>query len=210
MLTPEINSPPRRYGSNGSAVLNSVCLIGLLAIVGACLVACGGGTPATQSQVPREAVQRQVAVAEMPALHQCLDRINQVLKNPATQDKANIDCLEGTYAGLTAKGDPCALRVDAARRRFEFDYGKEHVEVQWADVAIGPDGRPVHNLEASPLAVDQPGVQLTQFSPVPVPITQVVTLRAGAPVQGPRGLPQLSYWRLSAEATHEVKCRFAA
>ena len=177
----------------------------------ACLVACGGGTtPALQAPVPTVAAQRPVAVAEMPALHQCLTRINQVLRDDPSQKKLSLECLEGTYAGLTPKGDPCLLRVDAARKRFDFDYGPEHVEVEWADVAIGPDGRPVHNLEASPLGQDQPGVQISRFSPVPVAVTQVVALRAGAPVTGPRGLPHLSYLRVAADTTTEVKCRFGA
>ena len=68
----------------------------------------------------------------------------------------------------------------------------------------------VHNLEASPLGNDQPGVQMIRFSPVPEPVTQVVALRAGAPVTGPRGLPQLSYLRVGADTTTEVKCRFGA
>ena len=173
------------------------------------LAACGGAdAPAVKS--PVLAAQRSVAVAEMPALHQCLTRINQVLRGDPSQKQLNLECLEGTYAGLTPTGDPCLLRVDAARKRFDFDYGPEHVEVEWIDVAVGVGGRTVHNLEASPLGNDQPGVQMIRFSPVPEPVTQVVALRAGAPVTGPRGLPQLSYLRVGADVTTEVKCRFGA
>lgn len=188
-----------------------------LAWVCSLLTACGGSSDdpgAAALRRAQEAAATPVALQGLPALHQCLSGLSQQLKMPklATQQALNIACLVGTYGGKTTQGDDCFLQVDASQNRFTFGYGKQTAVIDWAEVAIGADGRPVHNLEATDLDAGRPGVQLTRLSAAPDALTETLALRAGlAHRAGPLGLPQISYQRVpQIGETLDVHCRFAA
>ena len=122
----------------------------------------------------------------------------------------NLDCLVGTYAGKTAQGDECFLRVDATQNRFTFGYGIQRAVIDWTEVALTADGRPVHNLEATDFDAARPGVQLSRFTAVPEALTETLALRAGLAQAGPKGLPQINYQRApQGGKTVDVECRFA-
>jgi hypothetical protein len=178
------------------------------AVVG--LVACGGGdAPMTASlRRAQEAVAKPVTLKQLPELHQCLSGLSQQLKLGASRADLSLACMAGRFSGLTMQGDACFLQVDAQLQRFSFVFGNRHVDMDWADVAVGTDGRPVHNLESSDLGGRQPGVQLTRFTPVPDVVTEALALRAGQSKQGPLGLPQMTYLRVQGGQAEEIRCRF--
>jgi hypothetical protein len=121
-----------------------------------------------------------------------------------------LACLTGTYRGQTPQGDECALKIDSMESRFTFSYGAQQIAIDWAVVAVGIEGRPVHNLESADLDEARPGVQLTRFTAVPEEMTETLALRAGQARQGPQGLPQISYLKVRAGKTEDLRCRFAA
>ena len=178
-----------------------------------CLAACGGSGEdvATAAALRRaqEAAATPVTLQQLPDLHQCLAGLSHQLKKAAALDKLSLGCLTGTYKGQTPKGDDCALKVDAMERRFTFSYGTQQVAVDWAVVAVAIDGQPVHNLESSDLDGARPGVQLTRFTAVPESVTETLALRAGLARHGPQGLPQISYLKVHAGKTEDLRCRFA-
>lgn len=177
----------------------------------AVLAACGGGSPAdAMLERAAEAARRPVAPAELPSLHRCLVDLSSALRASAAPQAVDLSCAAGTYRGLTTAGAPCHLRVDAGLRRFSFDDAERLVEIDLAPQAFLPDGRARYNLEPSPLNEQQPGVQLTRFTPLPEARTELIALRAGLPEPGPRGLPQLSYQQVQGGSVQEVRCRFGA
>jgi hypothetical protein len=177
------------------------------------LTACGGAEDATTKaalQRAREAAAKPVALQSLPALYQCLTGLSQQLKSGGSQDALSLSCLAGRYNGLTVLGEECFLQVDADLRQFKLVTGARSVQIDWAVVAMGADGRPVYNLESSDIDGARPGVQLTRFTAFPEAITETLALRAGLAQQGPTGLPQLSYLRVQAEQVEAVRCRFGA
>ena len=177
------------------------------------LSACGGGEDAANSVALRraqEAAVKPVALQQLPDLHACLSKLSQKLKSGSGRDGLSLDCLAGRFDGLTMQGEACFLQVDSQQRRFKFVFGNHSADIEWADVAMGSDGRPVHNLESSDLDNMRPGVQLTRFTPVPEAITETLALRAGLAKQGPQGLPQITYLRVHSGQPEEVRCRYGA
>lgn len=186
--------------------------LGCLGIV-VWLVACGGGedVPTTAAlQRAQAAAAKPVALQQLPELHQCLSGLSKKLKSGVSRLDLSLACLAGRFSGLTVQGDACFLQVDAQLQRFSFDFGNHHVDISWADVAMGADGRPVHNLESSDLGSRQPGVQLTRFTPTPDGVTEALALRAGQAMEGPLGLPQITYLRVQSGQAEEIRCRFGA
>lgn len=201
--------PSKPAHTRAPSRLAAVLLCGLLA-------ACGGSTDDPSVAALRRAQQAAatpVSLQRLPALHQCLSELSQQLQapKPAAQQALSIACLVGTYSGKTAKGDDCFLQVDGTQNRFTFGYGQQTAVIDWAEVAMAADGQPVHNLEATDLDADRPGVQLTRLTAVPEAITETLALRAGLAHQaGPLGLPQINYQRSRGSTVEEVGCRFAA
>ena len=199
---PAIARAPRRL------VLVTMC--GLVA-------ACGGSSDDPSAAALRraqEAAATPVALQRLPALHQCLSGLSQQLQTPKPADPQalSIACLVGTYSGKTTQGDDCFLQVDGTQNRFTFGYGKQTAVIDWAEVAMAADGRPVHNLEATDLDAARPGVQLTRLSANPDALTETLALRAGlAHRSGPLSLPQISYQRVPQTGKPlDIDCRFAA
>jgi hypothetical protein len=189
------------------------CALGLVAVAAAwMLAACGGADapPSASQQRAALAAQSQVGVSQLPQLHRCLSRLSSALHVEPTQRSVGLDCAAGTYSGLTAQGEACALRVDAGQARFSFTHAGRTVSIDWDDAALRAGALALHNLEPSDLGPQQPGVQLTRFTPLPEATTETLALRAGAPVGGPRGLPQMSYLRVQGGHAEEVLCRFGA
>jgi len=185
--------------------------------MGGLLTACGGSSDDPSAAALRraqEAAATPVALQRLPALHQCLSGLSQQLQasKPTPRQALSIACLVGTYSGKTAQGDDCFLQVDGTQNRFTFGYGQQTAVIDWAEVAMAADGRPVHNLEATDLDPTRPGVQLSRLNAAPEALTETLALRAGlAHRAGPLGLPQISYQRVpqSGKAL-DVICRFAA
>lgn len=177
------------------------------------LTACGGAEDAATKaalQRAQAAAAKPVALQALPALHQCLTGLSQQLRNGSLQDTPSLTCLAGRYSGLTVQGEDCFLQIDSDLRQFKLVAGARAVQIDWAVVAMGADGRPVHNLESSDIDAGRPGVQLTRFTAFPEAITETLALRAGLAQQGPTGLPQLSYLRVQAGQVEDLRCRFGA
>jgi hypothetical protein len=181
------------------------------------LAACGGGddpqpTAAVAASQQREAqaARRTIEPSQLPDLHRCLGRLTQALQADPTQRAVGLQCLAGTYRGLTPEGDACALQVDGGHGQFNFEYADQRISIAWDDVAFRPGQRALHNLEIASVSPAQPGVQLSRFSSAPTAVTETLVLRTGPPSQGGAGLPEMSYLRAEEGKTRQVRCRFGA
>lgn len=186
------------------------------------LAACGGAADdaAAAAQRAQQAAMRQaeeaaakpLALSALPQLHECIGELSRRLKAAAPEGDINLACLAGSYQGQTASGEDCLLRINAGQRSFSYRAGRREVQILWATVSQTADGKPVHNLESADLDAQRPGVQLSQFTPVPEAITETIALRAGQPVAGggPAAMPQIVYQRVQQGQLEEVGCRFGA
>lgn len=174
------------------------------------LPGCGGGADAAFGEQPQARAERAVAPSELPRLHRCLASVAQALARDPAQRFLGLDCLTGTYPGLTASGEACQLRADGGSGEFVFSIGQRQIALNWGTLAYRPGDTPLHNLQVASAGAAEPGVQLVRFSPLPEAVTETLTLRAGPPDAGARSLPTLSYLRVAADATTEVRCRFGA
>lgn len=192
----------------GGCVVVSMLVLSLLA-------ACGGGDAAApvvtaSQQREAQAARQTVAPSQLPDVHRCLTRLTQALHADPTQRAVGLQCLAGTYRGLTPQGDACALQVDGGQGRFNFQHGEHTVSISWDDVAFRPGLPALHNLEVASTSARQPGVQLTRYSAAPAAVTETLSLRAGEPSMGPAGLPEMNYLRVEEGKTQQVRCRFGA
>ena len=147
-----------------------------------------------------------ISPADVPVLALCIGSIGAALRARPDQRDVGLACASGVYRGLTMEGRSCSLEVNGAQGEFSFKVESDTVLIKWSDVAVGPDGRAVHNLEdaSAPL---QPGVQLTRFTSSPAPVSEALILRMtrSAPV-----LPQMTYQRSEGNTTASVQCNFGA
>ena len=183
----------------------------------ALLSACGGGDApppsaavAATEQREAQAARHTVETTQLPDVYRCLARLTQALQTDPTQRAVGLQCLAGTYRGLTSQGDACALQVDGGHGRFNFQYGDQSVSISWDDVAFRPGQPALHNLEIASVSPTQPGVQLSRFTSAPAAMTETLVLRAGLPSAGSTGLPEMSYLRAEEGKTRQVRCRFGA
>ena len=169
------------------------------------LCACGGGDPAPVAMRAAPEV-KAVAMADVPALSVCLDRVAAALTKDPLQREVGLECASGAYKGLTADGRSCSLHVDGIQGLFEFMVDHDTVDIRLQTVALSASGKPIHNLEdaSSPL---QPGVQLTRFSGGLSPVTEALVLRMGS---GIPVLPKMIYQRMESNSTKIVECSFGA
>ena len=179
--------------------------------VASALAACGGADTADPvSSLRRDAESlRVVAPADLPELHRCLTDTVRILESKSAQPDNVLRCAAGIYTGLAADGRACELRIDAQRGRLSFASGPDVVSIDAAVVAHEADGSEIFNLAPASVGPGKPGVMLTRFSPVEA-LTESIVLRAGSPVQGPNGLPQLSYLRVQGDSMREQRCSFGA
>lgn len=185
---------------------------GAACLLAAFLYACGGGddTAALESLRHAQAAARPVALQDLPDLHTCLDGLSQRLRQPSAMQDLSLNCLAGTYRGVTPSGDDCYLQINAGEGRFTFGVGRRRTSILWGLVALDAAGRPLHNLETADLDSGRPGVQLTRFTALPVALTETLALRAGLARPGPQGLPHIHYLRATADKVEDVQCRFGA
>ena len=183
--------------------IKAIVIIAIL-IIG--IGGCGGGQ---ESSVSRNLLaERAVVVENVPNLKICLARINAALKNDVGQFDGGLSCAEGTYRGLTGDGYKCSLTIDAMKRSFHFEVGRDIVvEIQWGDIAHSADGRPIHNLEDASVSFN-PGIQLTRFTGGLSPQTEALILRASSGGTGPTALPKMIYQLSGDRAIKFTECNF--
>jgi len=176
----------------------------MLFLICAALSGCGGGG---ESALPNPAAERNVVAADLPALRDCLGKIDAALEQNPRQHALELACLQGTLRGLTADGNACALQVNADTGVFRFEYGRQVVSIKWQNIIFPPDGPAIHNLENARTAA-QPGVQLSRFTGGPKPITEAIVLRAGARASGPAAMPTIAYHYSENNQSTYIECRF--
>jgi hypothetical protein len=182
---------------------------GLLPIVSTlALVACGGGaTDPSAVGLEDPLAQRRVTVAELPALHRCLDDAVQSLGMGGVPPATTLLCAVGTYVGRTDDGTGCQLQVSGQPAQLRFSVDDQAVTIAADVAAYRPDMPPLQNIEATPLGNDRPGVMLTRYAAVER-LTESIALRAGAPSTDAPSVPQLIYLRVQDGAVQERNCRF--
>ncbi|WP_394780950.1 hypothetical protein [Undibacterium sp.] len=172
------------------------------------LAGCGGGSGEGTAKIPNQAAERNVAVADLPSLSDCLSQIDAALLKDPRQRTVGLFCLQGTLRGLTADGSACALKIDADTGVFRFDFGRQSVSLKWQDIVFPPNGPAIHNLENAGTPA-QPGVRLTQFTGGSKPVTEAIMLRAGVRGgSGPSAMPTISYQYTQNDQPSLVECRF--
>lgn len=184
------------FGFHRTVLITAICT----------LSACGGGGGDVSVAKVAAVELKVIAPADVPSLARCIGLIGAALRARPDQREVGLACATGVYQGLTMEGRSCSLEVEGAQGEFSFKVERDLVVIKWSDVAVGPDGRAVHNLEdaSAPL---QPGVQLTRFTSSPTPVSEALILRMtrSAPV-----LPKMTYQRSEGNGTASVQCNFGA
>lgn len=168
------------------------------------LSGCGGGT--SPDQRDSEQALRKVAVADLPALADCLGRISQHLDSTGGQEQLGIACAVGTYAGRSTGGYDCALKVDVEPAELRLTVQDREVSIPLAVTAYSADGRPVYNVQNASLP-GQPGFQAMRYMAgnADEASTETLTLRLGA---GTPRLPTMIYQNVRNNRAQTTVCNF--
>lgn len=168
------------------------------------LSGCGGGSSPDQ----RDSAQalNKVAVADMPALADCLGRISKYLHSSGGQEQLGISCAVGTYAGRSTGGYDCSLKVDVEPAELRLTVQDREVSIPLGTTAYSADGRPIMNVEDASLP-GQPGFQAVRYvaGSADEALTESLTLRLGG---GTPRLPTMIYQSVRNNKAQTTVCNF--
>lgn len=174
-----------------------LCLISILS-------GCGGGS--SPDQRDSEQALRKVAVADMPALSDCLQRISKHLNTNGGQEQLGISCAVGTYAGRSTGGYDCSLKVDVEPAELRLTIQDREISIPLGVMAYSADGRPHMNVEDASLP-GQPGFQAVRYvaGSADEALTETLALRLG---NGTPRLPLMIYQSVRNNKTQTTVCNF--
>ncbi|MBS0348420.1 MAG: hypothetical protein JSR69_18385 [Proteobacteria bacterium] len=168
------------------------------------LPGCGGGS--SPDQRDSEQALRKVAVADMPALSDCLGRISQHLNTAGGQEQLGISCAVGTYAGRSTGGYDCSLKVDVAPAELRLTLQDREISIPLGVTAYSADGRPIMNVEDASLP-GRPGFQAVRYvaGSADEALTETLALRLEG---GTPRLPSMIYQSVRNNRTQTTVCNF--
>ncbi|RTL39954.1 MAG: hypothetical protein EKK49_03410 [Rhodocyclaceae bacterium] len=168
------------------------------------LSGCGGGT--SPDQRDSEEALHKVAVADMPALSDCLQRISTHLNTTGGQEQLGISCAVGTYSGRSTGGYDCSLKVDVAPAELRLSIQDREISIPLGPTAYSADGRPLMNVEDASLP-GQPGFQAVRYvaGSADEALTETLTLRLGG---GTPRLPKMIYQSVRNNQAQTTVCNF--
>lgn len=168
------------------------------------LSGCGGGT--SPDQRDSEQALRKVAVADLPALSDCLGRISKHLNTAGGQEQLGISCAVGTYVGRSTSGYDCSLKVDVEPAELRLTIQDREISIPLGATAYSADGRPLMNVEDASLP-GQPGFQAVRYvaGSADEALTESLTLRLG---NGTPRLPSMIYQSVRNNKAQNTVCNF--